>query len=137
MSTFHQSQHKLAWSAVASGEFETFRSIIMDPSMVTLDPPFYLQIVQLPDRVTNNWHSAKETYKISREYFHNIHEKRTKLYRDDDKNILNIVMLEHESNCHWLKCCYLPLQSSLNKQWWWHSVIFVFTPIKKNAALQK
>ena len=40
---------------------------------------------KLPDKVTKNWLSAKEAYKISREYCYNIHKKRTKLYSDDDK----------------------------------------------------
>ena len=47
MSTFHQPQHYLARSAVSSGEFETFGSIVMDPSMVTLDLPFYVQKIQV------------------------------------------------------------------------------------------
>ena len=43
MTTFHQPQHYLA----RSGEFEIFGYIIMDPSVVTLDLPFYIQKIQV------------------------------------------------------------------------------------------
>ena len=40
---------------------------------------------KLPDTVIKNWVSAKQTYKLSREFCYNIHRKRTKLYNDAEK----------------------------------------------------
>ena len=42
MSQFPQPQHKF----VAARDSGTFGSIIMDPYMVTLDPPFYIWKIQ-------------------------------------------------------------------------------------------
>ena len=40
---------------------------------------------KLPDTVIKNWVSAKQIYKLSREFCYNIHRKRTKLYNDAEK----------------------------------------------------
>ena len=40
---------------------------------------------KLPESVIKNWDSAKNVYKISREFVWNIHKKREKLYKDLDK----------------------------------------------------
>ena len=40
---------------------------------------------KLPESVTKNWDSAKDVYKISRQFCWNVHKKREKLYKDFDK----------------------------------------------------